>query len=151
MGYYSKNPNTYTQNNFIEIPEGNHRVKIFNVKVERFRFEKKCFEITLKVSGHHGKLWYYIWYNPDYKERTNRDFAMFFESFQIQDFDIKHYKDWIGKSGAVYVNHVVNRLTYDNYTATVVCCLTGEKRDKLPPWKEAPKDRCYYLPDTQIF
>jgi len=39
MGYYSKNPNTYTQNNFIEIPEGNHRVKICNVKVERFRFD----------------------------------------------------------------------------------------------------------------
>ena len=76
MGYYSKNPNTYTQNNFIEIPEGNHRVKICNVKVERFRFEKKCFEITLKVSGHHGKLWYYIWYNPKKCHRRNEKMDM---------------------------------------------------------------------------
>ena len=42
MGFYGNNPNTYVEYDFIEIPEGNHRVQIYNVKVERFKFEKKC-------------------------------------------------------------------------------------------------------------
>ena len=139
MGFYGNNPNTHVEYNFIEIPEGKHRVQICNVKVERFKFEKKCFEITLKVSGHHNKLWYYIWYNPEYPDRTNREFAMFFDSFQIQDFEIKNYKKWIGSSGAVYVEYSRNILKY-NYTAMVKYCLTGVDRDSLPAWQDAPTD-----------
>lgn len=139
MGFFDNNPNTHVERNFIEIPEGNHRVQICNVKVERFRFEKKCFEITLKVSGHHNKLWYYLWYNPEYPDRTNREFGMFFESFQIQDFDIKHYKKWIGHNGAVHVEHSTNMLKL-NYTSIVKYCLTDEHRDNLPPWRDATAD-----------
>lgn len=139
MGFYNSKPNTYVEHNFIEIPEGDHRVQICNVKVERFRFEKKCFEITLKVSGHHNKLWYYIWYNPETPERTNRDFAMFFESFQIQDFDIKNYKSWIGHSGAVNVAHSRDILKL-NYSAVIRYCLIGKHRDNLPPWRDASKN-----------
>ena len=86
MGHKSINPNTYTQYNFIEIPEGNHRVQICNVRIKTTN-NKKCFEITLKVSGHHGKLWYFLWYNPEEPEKTNRNFALFFESFEIYDYD----------------------------------------------------------------
>lgn len=147
MGHKSINPNTYTQCNFIEIPEGNHRVQICNVRIKTTK-DKKCFEITLKVSGHHSKFWYFLWYNPERPDKTNRDFKLFFESFQIYDYDIKHYKDWIGKQGAVCVKHSFDKL---NYKAYVYYCLTGEQKDKLPPWREGPKDSCYYFPDNQIF
>lgn len=149
MGHKSINPNTYTQCNFIEIPEGNHRVQICNVRIKTTK-NKKCFEITLKVSGHHGKLWYFLWYNPEEPEKTNRDFALFFESFQIYDYDIKHYKDWIGQQGAVCVKHSFNKLDY-TYKAYVYCCLIGIQKDNLPSWKEGPKDRCYEVSNDQIF
>lgn len=152
MGYFDHNPNTFTQYNFIEIPEGNHRVLICNVRVKNYRNEKKCFEIVLKVSGHHGKLWYYLWYNPEYPERTNRNFGMFFESFQIYDYDIKNYKKWIGKEGAVHIRHDYDVLK-QTCTTNVVCCLNSAKRDTLPPWKEGPTDMCYdfFKTSGQIF
>ena len=73
-----------------------------------------------------------------------------FESFEIYDYDIKHYKDWIGKQGAVCVKHSFNKLDY-TYKAYVYYCLIGIPKDNLPSWKEGPKDRCYDLPNNQIF
>ena len=56
MGYWSK-PNVFKVHNFIEIPIGQHRVKITDVSVERFtKTKKRCYEISLKVSGQPGIL-----------------------------------------------------------------------------------------------
>ena len=74
MGVWTSKPNTYNRTNFIEIPEGDHRVQITRVSVERFREQKKCFEITMKVSGYHGKVWYYLWYNPENIEWGEKKF-----------------------------------------------------------------------------
>lgn len=143
MGYWKSKPNTYNEYGFIEIPEGDHRVQIHNVVVERFRNHKKCFEITLKVSGHHGKLWYYLWYNPEFFDASTKRFFSFFNSFNIQDHDLDNYKNWIGKSGAVRVvtdDEVTDSSSDYKYALRVSHCLKGTQRDKLPPWKEAPKE-----------
>lgn len=150
MGVWESKPNVYKEHDFIEIPEGEHRVKICNVSVEKFKNEKKCYEITFKVSGHHGKLWYYLWYNPEYMESSSKRFFSFFNSFHIENHDLSQYKSWIGKSGAVKVVH--NQLS-DGYEAVVSYCLNDVKKDKLPPWSEAadklfPTDD---ITDGQIF
>lgn len=143
MGYWKSKPNTYNEFNFIEIPEGDHRVQIHNVVVERFSNHKKCFEITLKVSGYHGKLWYYLWHNPENFDTSTKRFFSFFNSFNIQDHDLDNYKNWIGKSGAVRVvtdDEVTDSSCDYKYAIRVSLCLNGPQRDKLPPWREPTKE-----------
>lgn len=145
MGYWKSKPNTHNEYNFIEIPQGDHRVVITRVSVERFG-QKKCFEITMKVSGHHGKLWHYLWYNPEHLEWGEKQFYSFFQSFQIENHDLDIYKQWVGRSGAVRVTHWKKdpEVEWDyKYESHVVCCLSGDDRDKLPPWAEAPADLLY--------
>lgn len=143
MGYWKSKPNRYNEHNFIEIPEGDYRVKIFGVSRETFKTGTVCYEITLKVSGHHGKLWYYLWDNPNFPERKARDFFAFFKSFQIEDKDLKKYKSWKGHEGAVRVTHNYQKedtfYSYE-YEARVDCCLYGEVKDRLPAWSDAPTD-----------
>ena len=141
MGYWSK-PNRYMEHSFIEIPEGSHRVRIVNVRIERFNKGKTCYNITLKVSGYHGLLWYHLWYDPENKFKNSEKFKQFFASFQIEDTELAKYKDWVGKAGAVYVSHYDHEqgkceLYAYEYEAKVTCCLSGRQRDRLPPWKEA--------------
>lgn len=146
MGFWKSKPNTYKEMNFIEIPAGDHRVQITNVSVERFKEQKKCFEITLKVSGYHGKVWYYLWYNPENIEWGEKKFFAFFESFQIENHDLSAYKNWVGKSGAIRITHWKKTSDADfdyNYEVHVVGCLFGKERDDLPPWTDAPNELLY--------
>lgn len=146
MGVWTSKPNTYNRINFIEIPEGDHRVQITRVSVERFREQKKCFEITMKVSGYHGKVWYYLWYNPENIEWGEKKFFAFFQSFQIENHNLDDYKDWVGKRGAIRVRHWKKdpEATFDyKYEVHVVGCLYGDERDNLPPWTEASNEVLY--------
>ena len=156
MGYWKSKPNNYKERNFIEIPAGAHRAKICQVSVEKFKYHKKCYEITLAVSGYHGKLWYYLWDNPDYGVQSCKRFANFYESFQINDRDPSKYKSWIGHYGAVYVSH--NNKTEEDlfdyvYAAEVTSCLSGRQRDKLPEWREGhsgPYKESYMNPNNEL-
>lgn len=141
MGYWKSKPNCYNEHNFIEIPEGCHRVQIKNVRVERFNSGKKCYELTLKVSGYHGLLWFYLWEDPENSYNNAEKIYQFFDSFQIEDHDLKNYKNWVGKTGAVSVAHydgVINGVwgRWHEYEAMVTGCLSGKQRDRLPLWKE---------------
>lgn len=137
MACWNNKPNVYAHGGFIDIPEGEHRVRISKVDVERFSKGRKCFEITLEVSGHHGKLWHHIWYDPKKTEECGKTFYPFFYSFGLNDHDLSHYKSWIGASGAVRVKY--ERRGYD-FEAKYIRFIYGKQRDKLPEWKEAPRD-----------
>jgi len=145
MGYWESRPNIYKEHNFIEIPEGSHRVLITNVEVERFPTSKKrCYEITLKVSGQHGRLWFYLWYDPNDMTKTEKVFSSFYNSFHIQSQSTRSYRKWIGKMGAVYVEHNYGpsqRLQEGEYEAKVSCCLDVRLQAKLPPWRDAPVEK----------
>lgn len=144
MDFYKGKPNRYNVYGFIEIPAGDHRVQISKVRKETSnKTGTICYEITLKVSGSHGKLWYYLWDNPEYPKWKVRDFSAFANSFQIPEQELENHKYWVGKSGAVRVVH--NGKTEDDvcscqYEAKVVCCLSGKERDCLPAWREAADD-----------
>ena len=143
MAYCKINPNAYKEHNFIEIPEGDHRVQISKVTSKKYSNGKRCFEITYKVSGYHGKLWHYLWYIPEDFTRCEKRFFSFFNSFQIEDHDMDNYKNWVGKTGAVRVTHEDNSADLHQdyeYLGKVIFCLYGKQRDVLPPWHEAPEN-----------
>ena len=137
MACWKNKPNIYTQTGFIDIPEGDHRVKIDRVTVEKTRSGSRCFEIALSVSGYHGKLWHHLWYNPDRVVEFERTFRPFFYSFGIQDYDLSNYTKWKGATGAVRVGY-----EWYGYDVEAKCIqfLYGIQRDKLPPWNSPALD-----------
>ena len=141
MGYWSK-PNVFKVLGFLEIPMGYQRVKIAGVNVERCtKTKKRCYEISLKVSGYPGKIWHHIWWSPNEEDRSDLDFLAFFKAFQIEDHNLRNYKKWIGKEGGVYVWHEhgpSRRLKQDEYEMMVRCYLPIEKLEQLPPWSNRP-------------
>ena len=126
------NPNDFTLNDFAPIPEGDHRVRIYDVVEKTFSSGNQGFEITFEVSGRSGKLWFYLVLDPNDPQKTNQRIGTFFESFGIGDFDLSHYRGWIGKIGAVRVRHEDYR---GNPTAKVAFCLSRKNQEKLPAWK----------------
>lgn len=153
MVNWNVKPNTYKEHDFIEIPAGAHRVQITRVFKEKFRSGKTCYEVTLRVSGYHGKLWCQLWDDPNNRASKNaHDIIQFFDSFQIENHNLAEYESWVGKSGAVYVNHYDRNDKDDfdyKYCAKVACFLTGMQRDSLPEWKEGYKGP-YNYPDIPI-
>lgn len=137
MALWRNQPNTYRHRGFIDIPEGEHRVRICRVQVERFSGNRKCFEITLEVSGYHGKLWYHLWYDPEKIDEWEKRFHSFCHSFDIEDRDISHYKKWVGLSGAVSVSYEYRDFECE-CEAKYIRCIYGTRKDRLPPWKDAP-------------
>ena len=154
MGYWDK-PNVFKVCDFIEIPMGKHRVRITGVDVQPFpKSKKRCYEISLSVSGHPGMLWHHIWFLPDDPERTDAELLAFFNAFQIENHSLRSYKKWIGKTGGVYVWHEhgpTKRLKENEYEAMIRCYLDIEELDKLPPWGEASAENCYEGSNNQIF
>lgn len=126
------NPNEYTTNDFAPIPQGDHRVRINDVIEKKFSSGNEGFEITLDISGHSGKLWYYLVFDHNDTKKTNQRIGAFFESFGIGDFDLSHYRGWVGKIGGVRVKH-------EDYngspSAKVAFCLSKKNQEKLPAWK----------------
>ena len=132
MANWNFDPTQYTENEFAPIPAGDHRVRIFEVVEKTFSSGNEGFEITLEVSGHSGKLWYYLVLKPDDPKKTNQRLGAFFDSFGITDYNLARYKAWEGKLGAVRVKHE----EYEGrQTAKVAFCLARKNQDRLPPWQ----------------
>ena len=132
--YYS--PNEYTKLGIISIPPGDHRVKIINVTEKVYgESGKKGFEITLRVSGRRGLLWYYLIRDPENEEKFYKKLHAFFYSFNITDRNLANYKNWVGKYGAVRVRHSVDTET-GLIKAYIYYCLCGIRQDILPSFRD---------------
>ena len=123
------NPNEYEAKEFSIIPAGDHRVRISEVAQKTFKSGNNGFEITLEVSGHGGSLWFYLVLDPADTKKTNQRIGTFFESFGITDYDLSHYRGWIGKVGGVRVKHEEYN---GSQSAKVAFCLNRKNQDKLP-------------------
>ena len=132
MAFWNFNPAEYKENDFAPIPAGDHRVRINEVIEKRFSSGNEGFEITLDVSGHNGKLWFYIVLDPSDTKKTNQRLGAFFDSFGITDYDLSRYRGWVGKIGAVRVKH---EEYMGDMKAKVAFCLARKNQDKLPPWQ----------------
>lgn len=140
MATWNFNPAEYKENDFAPIPAGDHRVRINEVTEKRFSTGNEGFEITLDVSGHGSKLWFYLVLDPSDTKKTNQRLGSFFDSFNITDYDISHFRGWVGKIGAVRVKH---EEYMGDMKAKVAFCLARKNQDKLPPWQGNAADISY--------
>lgn len=136
MANWTFNPNDYSANDFAPIPAGDHRVRINDVVEKTFSSGRTGYEIVLDVSNYSSKLWFYLILDASDVKKTNQRIGTFFESFGIVDFDLSHYRGWIGKIGGVRVKH--EEYQGEN-RAKVAFCLNRKNQEKLPAWKgDAP-------------
>lgn len=132
MAIWQFNPDEYEAKDFEIIPAGDHRVRINEVIEKKFSSGNEGFEVTLDVSGHGGKLWFYLVLDPSDSKKTNQRVGTFFESFGITDYDLSHYRGWIGKVGGVRVKHEEYN---GSQTAKVAFCLNKKNQERLPEAK----------------
>ena len=126
-------PNQYEEKTgFSIIPVGDHRVRIEDVICKKSKAGNDMFEITLAVSEHSSRLWYYLVLDPADPKKTNQRIGSFFDSFGITDYNMANYPRWKGKVGAVRVVH--EEYNGENQ-AKVRFCLSRKNQDKLPPAK----------------
>lgn len=126
------NPNEYEESGFSIIPLGDHRVRINDVISKNSKAGNEMYEITLDVSGHSSKLWFYLVIDPADSKKTNQRVGAFFDSFGITDYNLANYSRWKGKVGAV---RVVHEEYNGEQQAKVRFCLSRKNQDKLPPAK----------------
>ena len=126
-------PNQYEEKEgFSVIPVGDHRVRIEDVISKQSKSGRDMFEITLAVSGHSSRLWYYLVLDAADPKKTNQRIGDFFNSFGITDYNMANYPRWKGKVGAV---RVVHEEYNGEQQAKVRFCLNRKNQDKLPPAK----------------
>lgn len=124
------NPNEYDESSFSIVPVGDHRVRINDVISKNSKAGNEMYEVTLDVSGHGSKLWFYLVIDPTDSKKTNQRVGDFFNSFGITDYNMNNYPRWKGKIGAVRVVH--EEYNGENQ-AKVRFCLNRKNQDKLPP------------------
>ena len=133
MSKFVYNPNEYSENTFTPIPEGDYRVRISDVTYQVFSNGKPGYEITLDVNGYNNKLWHYITIDEDDTKKTNQRLGSFFNSFGVTDYNLDHYSNWRGATGAGRVKHNI----YEGKTiARVAFCLSRNQQDKLNTWND---------------
>lgn len=134
------NAQEYSPNSYAPIPAGDYRARINDVVEKNFSSGNAGFEITLDVSGYDSKLWFYLVLDPSDTKKTNQRIGTFFESFGIGDFDLSHYRTWLGKVGGVRVKHEEYN---GEQKAKVAFCLSRKNQEKLPEWKGKPMPTAY--------
>lgn len=133
MNNWQFDPSMYEEKEgFSIIPVGDHRVRIEDVISKQSKSGRDMFEITLAVSGHSSRLWYYLVLDPADPKKTNQRIGDFFNSFGITDYNMANYARWKGKVGAV---RVVHEEYNGEQQAKVRFCLNRKNQDKLPPAK----------------
>lgn len=132
MANWTFDANQYEEQDFAIIPAGDHRVRIMDVEEKVSSKGNEMYEITLEVSGHSSKLWFYLVLDRNDPKKTNQRIGDFFNSFGIADGSMGTGKQWIGKAGAVRVKHEEYN---NNMTAKVAYVINRKNQDKLPPAK----------------
>ena len=135
MVTWNYNSNDFSARNFAPIPEGDYRVTITDVTEELFNSGNEGFKITLDVPNHKSKLWYYLVLDPRDVKKTNQRIGMFLDSFAIQDENLSHYLNWIGRDGAVRVRHSQYN---GEIKASVAFCLSRSQQKKFPDFNDRP-------------
>ena len=125
-------PSQYEERNFELVPAGDHRVRIADVVEKTFKSGNAGYEITLDVSGHASKVWFYLVLDPSNAQQTNQRIGEFFNSFGITNPSMGTGKQWIGSVGAARIKHEEYN---GNMSAKVAYLIARNRQDKLEPWK----------------
>ena len=125
----------YLNGGFKPIPPGQYRVRIDNAEETRSKSGRDMIKMTLDVSGHSGKVFYYMVFLPEYKETTNKRLGDIFESFDIEPGSLEPLY-WIGKVGAAELSLEVHE---GKERTKVDFFLPKGAQANLPPWQEPNK------------
>lgn len=127
-------PSQYSERNFELIPAGDYRLRIAEVTEKTFKSGNSGYEITMDVSGHASKIWFYLVIDPSNPAQTNQRIGEFFDSFAIKGVSMGSGKQWVGAVGA-------GRIKHDEYngktSAKVAYLIARNRQDKLPVWQNA--------------
>ena len=129
---WNYNHQDYVNGGFKPIPPGPHRVRIDNAEECTSKSGREMIKMTLEVSGHSGKVYYYMVFMPEYREQTNKRLGDIYESFQIPQGNLEPVY-WIGKEGAAMLATEVHE---GKDRSKVDYFLDQKKQAELPPWQE---------------
>lgn len=125
-------PSQYQERNFELIPVGDYRLRIADVVEKTFKSGNSGYEITMDVSGHASKVWFYLVLDASNPAQTNQRLGEFFDSFGITNKTTGTGKQWVGSVGA-------GRIKHDEYngktSAKVAYLIARNRQDKLPAWQ----------------
>lgn len=116
------------------LAEGDYRVRIEKAEEQvSKRTGNQMIYMELKVSGKNQKLFHYVVFDPENRERTNKNLQSLFESFGIEANNF-NLQSWVGKVGACKTK--IQR--DDNYgdKAVVRYFLNKKQSAGLPVWQE---------------
>lgn len=138
MAQWIFDANDVEEKEFAVIPEGNHRIRVFDVEEKTSSTGKQMYEITLEVSGYAGKVWdYLVFDNTDdsARKRTNNKINSIATTFGVAPQNVvSNPNSIIGKVGGCRIKHT----KYNGDTrANVSYYLNAEKTAALPAWKNA--------------
>lgn len=132
MANWTFDPSQYQERNFELIPVGDYRLRIADVVEKTFKSGNSGYEITMDVSGHASKVWFYLVLDNSNHAQTNQRLGEFFDSFGIKSFTTGTGKQWVGAVGA-------GRIKHDEYngktSAKVAYLIARNRQDKLPAWQ----------------
>lgn len=132
MANWTFDPSQYQERNFELIPVGDYRLRIADVVEKTFKSGNSGYEITMDVSGHASKVWFYLVLDNSNHAQTNQRLGEFFDSFGIKGVTTGTGKQWVGAVGA-------GRIKHDEYngktSAKVAYLIARNRQDKLPAWQ----------------
>lgn len=132
MANWTFDPSQYQERNFELIPVGDYRLRIADVVEKTFKSGNSGYEITMDVSGHASKVWFYLVLDASNPAQTNQRLGEFFDSFGIKGNATGTGKQWVGSVGA-------GRIKHDEYngkiSAKVAYLIARNRQDKLPAWQ----------------
>jgi hypothetical protein len=132
MANWTFDPSQYQEKNFELIPVGDYRMRIADVVEKTFKSGNPGYEITMDVSGHASKVWFYLVLDASNSAQTNQRIGEFFDSFDIKGTAMGSGKQWVGAVGA-------GRIKHDEYngktSAKVAYLIARNRQDKLPVWQ----------------
>lgn len=143
MPNWTYDKNDYDPNGHFElIPPGDYRCRIEEAEETRSKASNKdMFKLTLTISGHKGKLWFYVVFpEPDEenfnkkKQMTNQKLGEIWESFNLTVGDM-NVLNWRGKVGAARLKQCKNDRSGDMENQ-VSFFLTRKRQEDLPAWQE---------------
>jgi len=147
MANWTFDPSQYSEKNFELIPLGDYRLRIADVVEKTFKSGNPGYEITMDVSGHMSKVWFYLVLDSSNPAQTNQRIGEFFDSFGIPGTSMGTGKQWIGSVGA-------GRIKHDEYngktSAKVAYLIARGRQDKLAPWKEVGNGTAKAAPAAQV-
>lgn len=124
------------ESSFDAIPEGDYRIRVKNAEKATSKAGRDMVTLQFDVSGKSQSLFYYIVFNNEHPEWTNRTLTSFFDAFPgIPEGDF-NLANWIGKTGACRVKHEEYN---GDTTAKVHYFIRASKQGSLPAWQEPPK------------